>query len=130
LLKWKGIFNMKILLVEDEVELADTFARFLELLGHDCVTAVNARQAIESVAQHNPEIVITDFCLPDGDGFDVTRHVCRSAPQTPVIFMTANHRPGMEEDAREAGAAVYLSKPLSLDALKNAVDAVVKARLS
>lgn len=117
---------MKILLVEDEVELAHTFARFLELSGHDCVTAVNARQAMESVARHNPEIVITDFCLPDGDGFDITRHVCTTAPQTPVIFMTANHHPGMEEEARQAGAALYLRKPLSLGVLKSAIDSVLK----
>lgn len=119
---------MRILLVEDEVELAHTFARFLALSGHDCVTAVNARQAIESVAKHNPEIVITDFCLPDGDGFDVTRHVCQNAPQTPVILVTADHWPGMEEEAREAGASAYLRKPLSLGVLKNAIDSVVRPR--
>lgn len=120
---------MKILLVEDETELADTFARFLKLSGHECVSTSNAQEAMNAVALHNPELVITDFCLPDGDGFDVTRYVRRNLPQTPVIFMTGNHRLGMEEQAYQAGAGVYLRKPLSLKALKKAIDAIVRTPL-
>lgn len=120
--------SVKILLVDDEPDLVETYARFLERLGHDCLMAFDVQQAFHSIAKEEPELVITDFRLPDGDGFDVTRHVRQNLPQTPVIVMTGYHARGMEEASRQAGAAAYLRKPFALEALTRVIETVLKSR--
>ncbi len=113
---------MKILIVDDETLLAETLARFLAGFGHNCSTAPDVRRAIDFIAQHCPEVVVTDLRLPDGDGFDVIKHVRKTLPQTRAILMTTHHSPGMEQASLEAGAAAYLRKPFALVDLRNAVE--------
>ncbi len=120
---------MKTLIIDDEAEMAQTLARFLKRSGHDCVVAFDVAQALTSVAQHLPELVITDFCLPDGDGFDVIRHVLQTLPQTPVIVMTAYPALGQEQACRQAGAAAYLPKPFSLVVLFETIERILRTRL-
>lgn len=105
---------MKILVVDDESDLAQTLARFLEGLGHDCGIALSVQGAIDSITHDLPDVVLSDVQLPDGDGFDVMVHVRRTLPQTPVIIMTAYHSPTVEQAARQSGAAAYLRKPFAL----------------
>ncbi len=113
---------LKILIVDDETLLAETLARFLAQLGHDCLSAPDVRQAIDLITQHYPHRVVTDLRLPDGDGFDVIRHVRTALPETRAILMTSYHSPGMERAAQQAGAAAYLRKPFALADFRNAVE--------
>jgi len=117
---------LKLLIVDDERELAESLSRFLKLSAHSCVMALNVKEAINSIALDSPEIVITNYRLPDGDGFDVIRHVRRTLPQAPVILITGYHHSGLEKAARQAGASAYLRKPFPLAALTNAIMAVTK----
>lgn len=119
---------VKALVVDDEADLVQALAEFLERLGHDCLIAMGARQAIDSVDQNRPDLVLTDLRLPDGDGFDIIQHVRRILPQTSVILMTAYDEPGMEKAALRAGAAAYLRKPFALAALAKTIEDVSKTR--
>lgn len=109
--------RVRILIVDDEADLAQVLAEFLERLGDDTLMALSVRRAIDSANQNLPDLVITDLRLPDGDGFDVIRHVRQILPQTPLILMTAYHDPGMQQTAQQAGAAAYLPEPFALAAL-------------
>ena len=65
------------------------------------------------INDQHPDLVVTDLHLPIGDGFEVSRYVRRSLPQTPVIVITAYHTPDTVGQAYANGATAYLSKPFS-----------------
>lgn len=112
----------KILMADDEADLVATCVRFLERLGYRCLKAYDASHAIELVAREEPDLVITDLQLPDTTGLEIARHVRQTHRRTPVILITAYNEPGVEEEAYEAGANVYLTKPFSLSDLAKAAD--------
>lgn len=117
---------MKLLIIDDEPELVAILAAFLKQHGHDCVTALDVQEAIRSASQHHPDLVITDYRLPDGDGFDVIRHIRQTFPQIPVILMTSYHDSATEEASRKAGAAAYLRKPFAFVQLTSAIAVALK----
>lgn len=115
---------MKVLIVDDDIELAGTLVRFLARSGHSCVTVINYEEAVDRLSWNHPEIVIADYQLPDGDGLEFLRTVHRKYPQTPVIIITGNHSQSLERAARTAGATAYLRKPFSLAALADAISSL------
>jgi len=112
---------LKLLIVDDEAELVATLVRFLSRTGHTGGTAFNLQAAKDYLAQNQPELVITNYRLPDGDGLEIVRLVRQKYPHTPVILMTGDHEPGLQETSRKAGVAVLLHKPFSLKALTDAI---------
>lgn len=119
---------MKLLIVDDETELVATLVRFLGRTGHTSGTAFNLQTAKDYLAQSQPELVITNYRLPDGDGLEIVRLVRQKYPHTPVILMSGDHEPGLQQTSRKAGAAVFLRKPFSLKALTDAIRASTTPR--
>jgi CheY-like chemotaxis protein len=111
----------KILLIDDEPDMLSTCARLVRRLGHDCLTAQDAPQAMQMIKEQHPDLVVTDLHLPTGDGFEVSRYIRQSQPQTPVILMTAYHTPDTVRRATLNGATAYLSKPFSNADLSDAI---------
>jgi len=106
----------KVLLVEDEVQMR----RFVRaaLLSHDfkLIEAGTAREAMQLATSHNPDLILLDLGLPDGDGIDLTRQL-REWCTAPIIVISAR---GREEDkvaALDAGADDYLTKPFGMNEL-------------
>lgn len=71
--------------------------------------------------QNRPNLVLSDITLPNGDGFEIARHVRQKSPDTPIILMTAYHSAGAPEEARRAGANKYLRKPFSIAEMVSSV---------
>ena len=102
----------RILLVEDEDSISDPFSRALAREGFDPVVAKTAADALKLAALVDPELVLLDLMLPDGDGRDVCRELRRRS-DTPIIMLTAR---GTETDrivGLELGADDYVVKPFS-----------------
>jgi two-component system, OmpR family, response regulator RegX3 len=102
----------RILLVEDESSIADPFAKLLRREGFDAVIARTAAEALEKARDVEPDLVLLDLALPDGDGRDVCRTL-RATSSVPVIMVTAR---GTETDkivGLEIGADDYVVKPFS-----------------
>ena len=102
----------RILLVEDESSIADPFAKLLRREGFEAIVARTAADALERARDSEPDIVLLDLALPDGDGRDVCRTL-RSTSSVPVIMVTAR---GTETDkivGLELGADDYVVKPFS-----------------
>jgi two-component system, OmpR family, response regulator RegX3 len=102
----------RILLVEDEDSISDPFSRALAREGFEPVVAKTAAEALKLAALVDPELVLLDLMLPDGDGRDVCRELRRRA-DTPIIMLTAR---GTETDrivGLELGADDYVVKPFS-----------------
>jgi two-component system, OmpR family, response regulator RegX3 len=101
-----------ILLVEDERSIAEPFAGALSREGFAPVIAGTAQAALELFRRHDPQLVLLDIALPDGDGREVCRALRRES-SVPIIMLTAR---GTETDrvvGLELGADDYVVKPFS-----------------
>jgi two-component system phosphate regulon response regulator OmpR len=117
----------RILLVEDEDSISDPFSRALAREGFEPVVAKTAADALKLAALVDPELVLLDLMLPDGDGRDVCRELRRRS-DTPIIMLTAR---GTETDrivGLELGADDYLGKPFNPRELLARVQAVLRRR--
>lgn len=109
----------KILIVEDEVFLAETIQARLEHMGYEARYVERGEGALEMLAQEPFDLILMDWMLPGIDGLEVTRRI-RQDPKLkaiPVVFMTARARAQDAEEARLAGASDYLAKPFESEDL-------------
>ncbi len=102
-----------VLIVDDETDLADTYARLLNGAGFQCLVAYQMEDALSLFDSKHPCLVLSDITLPTGDGFQISRYIRSRSFRTGVILMTAYHSANAEEEARQAGADRYLRKPFS-----------------
>jgi DNA-binding response OmpR family regulator len=101
-----------ILFVEDEEGISEPFSKALERQGFEPVVARTAADALELAEQVDPDLILLDLTLPDGDGRDVCRELRRSS-DVPIVMLTAR---GSETDrvvGLEMGADDYVVKPFS-----------------
>ncbi len=119
----------KTLIVEDERDLLETCVRLLERVGHTCLTAATAPEAIHLIELERPNLVVTDFRLRTLDGLAVTRPARRLSPPVPVLFTTAYTSGEAKRQAREAGAVLFLPKPFSAADFLDAVNQALAAPL-
>src|SRR5690349_24824621 len=102
----------KVLFVEDESSISGPFSKALAREGFEPVVAATAARALELADQIEPDIVLLDLTLPDGDGRDVCRALRRRS-NVPIVMLTAR---GTETDrivGLELGADDYVVKPFS-----------------
>ncbi len=106
----------KILLVDDDVDLAGMMKRALGNAGYDVVIANDGKAALRAFYEHRPDLVILDVMMPYLDGFQVCQRI-RELADTPILMLTAKDS---EEDiikAMDLGANDYLSKTFAIDVL-------------
>lgn len=117
----------RILLVEDEPNLAFNLQFNLQAAGYEVIPAVNGQIAIEAFSAAGPfDLVILDVMLPEINGFQVARHIRSGDDQTHILMLTAM---GKEEDRLqgfEAGADDYITKPFHLQEFLLRVRRMVK----
>jgi PAS domain S-box-containing protein len=123
--------SSRILVIDDEKAIRDSFGAHLEDCGYDIFTAENGREGLNSYQNEQPDLVIVDLRMPEVDGIQVLETISRKSPLTPLIVASGT---GMINDAVEAlhcGAWDYLLKPIQdLSMLTHAVEAALeKARL-
>jgi two-component system OmpR family response regulator len=94
--------------------------------GFDVASAANGRDALDAVANDQPDAIVLDVMLPDLDGFEVCRRLRAGGARTPVLFLTA--RDATEDKVRglTLGGDDYLVKPFSLDELVARVQALLR----
>ena len=102
----------KILVVDDDLALADVVAFTLRRAGLDVFLAHDGQGALGEYAQELPDLIVLDWMLPDMDGLDVCRRI-RSASKVPIIMLTVRYADDDVVAALEAGADEYITKPFS-----------------
>jgi two-component system alkaline phosphatase synthesis response regulator PhoP len=103
----------RILVVEDERNVAETLAERLATAGYAVDRAESVARALELVQQHAPDLVLLDVGLPDGNGFELARELRARAPGAAIIFLTAQANPEDRVRGLELGADDYVSKPFN-----------------
>jgi two-component system response regulator RegX3 len=112
----------RILVVEDEVSLADTIRYNLEREGYAVTVASDGRQALELFRTEGSRLVILDLMLPEVSGLDVCRAI-RAESDVPIIMVTAKDSEADKVAGLELGADDYVTKPFSVRELVSRVRA-------
>jgi PAS domain S-box-containing protein len=110
----------RVLVVDDNRDVADSLALMLRLMGHDTHTAHDGLEAAQAAAVLQPEVVLLDIGLPKMNGYEVARHL-RAQPWGRGMRIIALTGWGQEEDKRralEAGCDLHLTKPVEPGALE------------
>jgi len=115
----------KVLVVEDERELAELIRRELAYAGHDVIVAGDGPSAVEAVERIDPDLIVLDVMLPGFDGLEVTRRV-RTSHATPILMLTARATELDKVVGLELGADDYLTKPFSMRELLARVNAILR----
>jgi len=108
---------IKVLLVEDEVVLAEIIRESLQSRDFMVKHTVSAKDALQIYSEYLPDIIILDVMLPDGDGFSIAKLIRNRDVITPVIFLTSRSLPQDVVEGFESGGNDYLKKPFSLEEL-------------
>ena len=122
---------MKILVVDDHRDSADSLSRALEAHGHETASAYDGRQALEMFRQFEPAAVILDIDMPVLDGYGAARAI-RLAPSEPMPVLLALTGIGGHDARRlafEAGFDAHLTKPARIEALIELMDKLRRERL-
>lgn len=104
-----------ILVVDDEPYMIRLLQHHIERAGYRLVKATNGREALERIAEDQPDLIIMDVMMPEINGLEVLAEL-RNHEQTknlPVIIMTANAQRFTREQAEAAGVSAFLTKPFS-----------------
>ena len=120
-----GPARRRVLVVDDHRDAARILGLLLDTLGHDVRTASSGEQALETVAQFDPDVVFLDIGLPKLNGYDVARQL-RALPRGKAMKLVALTGFGHEEDrkrSQEAGFDLHLVKPVSVKTLRELLEA-------
>ncbi|MGA3173937.1 MAG: sigma-54 dependent transcriptional regulator [Syntrophorhabdales bacterium] len=115
-----------ILIIDDEKIILESLKMFLTEKGYDVETAGCASEGREKFHACKPDATILDIRLPDGNGLDLLRELKGSKGKAPVIMITAFHDMDATVKAIKNGATEYITKPIDVDELEEAVSRATK----
>jgi CheY-like chemotaxis protein len=116
----------RVLVVDDNADVADALAMLLEVLGCRVATAATGAEALEHARRSRPRLALLDIGLPDMDGLELARRLRAEHPDPAALRLVAISGYGHEEArqrSREAGFDLHLPKPVSPDDLRALIDA-------
>jgi len=118
----------QILIVEDDVDLAEMLDTFFQDLGYEVSTTPYGKEALVLCGQRMPEVVILDIYLPDIDGYEVCRRLCNNplTKHIAIIFLTVRTSKDDKLMGLELGAVDYITKPFDNEELKLRVQNIMR----
>ncbi len=108
---------LRVLVVDDEVNIAELISMALRYEGFEVATAHTGSKAVTAAKTFRPDSVVLDMMLPDFDGMEVLRRMRASDPGLPVLFLTARDSVEDRVAGLTAGGDDYVTKPFSLEEL-------------
>jgi len=112
----------KVLLIEDDREIATTLRSVLEAAGYDVSYAPNGKEGQRMIEDIRPALVITDMMMPQLGGFPVLEYLKQMPSPPKVIMITANEGGRHKAYAEMLGVSDYLRKPFAMDVMLEAVE--------
>ncbi|WP_407841474.1 response regulator [Streptomyces sp. DSM 116496] len=119
----------RVLVVDDEPQLARLLVINLKARKYDVECAQDGGTALDAVASRRPDVVLLDLGLPDMDGIDVIKRL-RVWSKVPVLVVSARHGSEEKIQALDAGADDYITKPFSMDELLARLGSVARRTLA
>lgn len=121
--KGRQSMERRILVVDDEEQIALFLSEFLKTKGYEVYVALDGRSALQEVKNKKPHVVLLDIMMPGLSGIDVLKEIRKIDPEIGVIMVTALMDQDLAKCALEMGAYDYVTKPFDLDYLETAVTA-------
>ncbi|OJW81792.1 MAG: DNA-binding response regulator [Bacteroidetes bacterium 46-16] len=119
---------MKILIVEDEIELASSIASYLQAEKYVCETATSFREAYDKIGLFYYDCILLDIMLPDGDGIKLLEELKKEKKQDGVIIISAKDSLEDKIAGLKIGADDYLAKPFHLSELGARIYSLIRRK--
>lgn len=119
-----------ILYVEDNPENRLLVRRVLMAEDYDVIEAGNAVEALETLKQQHPDLILMDINMPEVDGYTLTMQI-KNLPDfqnVPILALTANVMRGDREKSLEAGCDGYIQKPIDIDTIVSNIERYLRKR--
>ncbi|XZF15971.1 response regulator transcription factor [Chitinophagaceae bacterium MMS25-I14] len=117
---------MKVLVIEDNYELAGNMEKFLVREGIICTFSFSYQDAVDKLASFHYDIIVLDIMLPDGNGLDILRHIKGEKIQSSILIISAKNALDDKVTGLELGADDYLTKPFHLPELHARLKAIFR----
>ena len=121
--------SLRIVVVDDNVDLVDSLVSVLEHLGHQAVGATSGADGVDLIDERRPDVALIDVAMPGMDGLEVAGHLKKLSRyrDVPILFVTAfGDDPEEIHRAYAAGGADYLVKPLDPEVVRKKVAVFVE----
>jgi|SRR4026209_1595156 DNA-binding response OmpR family regulator len=107
----------KILIVDDDITITELMKALVKMEGHEPTTVNDSLQAMEIARSVNPDLITLDLMMPGLTGFELCKllHEDPKFINTPIVIVSAKDDVESKEQAKQAGATDYLTKPFGLD---------------
>lgn len=116
---------MKILIVDDDQHILTLLTSFLSARGRDVISAANGQEALQRLAEGEPDLVLLDVMMPGLDGWQVLSRI-REISEVPVIMLTAKDTPTDTIQGLYSGADDYVAKPFDFAVLEARIAALLR----
>lgn len=120
--------SRRVVVIDDDVDVAETTAAALRALGHWVGVVTDPRQALSMVSAERPDIVFLDIGMPHIDGFQLATMLKSALPDLCVVAVTAYGEPHHRQLGRAAGFDAHLVKPVDLATLGSAIETLFTPR--
>jgi DNA-binding response OmpR family regulator len=121
---YAGASSMRILVIEDEFQLARHVKSALTRHGHDAVLQHDGAEGLKAALEHPPDLIVLDLNLPGLDGLTVLARLREAKSPARVLILTARGEVENRVKGLKAGADDYLAKPFSMDELMARIEAL------
>lgn len=113
-----------ILVIEDEADTAEMFAKMLGLSGYEVIKILNSSEAIQVIQNKRPDAILLDLMMPEVTGLDILRTIKQNSTLSdiPIIVISAKQLPEDIKSGFEAGASEYLTKPVTFQILQSTLE--------
>ncbi len=119
---------MRVLVVEDDTDCREGTVEWLEMEGAEVWSAASGNKAFDTFVRECPDVIVSDICMPDGDGYDLIKRVRALADtrggRTPAIAMSCVRN---KEQALTAGFQLFVPKPFDLCLLTDTIAKVARS---
>lgn len=118
----------KILIVDDDIQATTLLEKVLAIKGHKATSVNDSADTIEAANSSSPDVILLDLMMPEPNGFEVCK-MLRADPnfaKTPILIFSALDDNESKETAYAAGANDYLTKPIRMEELTQAIQALIE----
>lgn len=121
--------DIKVLVVDDEKDFANTLAQRLKLRDLKVCIAYDGEEALTKLKEEEHDVIVLDLKMPGMHGLEVLQHIKKTYPNTEVIILTGHGTDKDEEEAKRLGGFDFMNKPVDIDTLAYKIKAAFKQKV-
>jgi DNA-binding response OmpR family regulator len=114
-----------VVIIDDDRSFVEAVSILLERRGYRAVGAFNGREGLARLQNNHVDLGIIDVRLPDISGIEIAKEIRRTGAAPPIILISSDHRSEVSQACREAGARLFLPKPIGPAELLNAISDIL-----